>query len=34
MTVGEIITLFNIHKIMSGECEEHRELTIDDVIPF
>ena len=33
-TVGEIITLFNLSKIMNGDCKKMSEITIDDVIPI
>lgn len=32
-TEGEILTLYNIHRIVNGLAKEKREITIDDIIP-
>lgn len=33
-TEGEILTLYNIHRIVNGLAKEKHDTTIDDIIPF
>lgn len=33
-TEGEILTLYNIHRIFNGLAKEKHDTTIDDIIPF
>ncbi len=33
-TEGEILTLYNIHRIVNGLAKEKHYTTIDDIIPF
>ena len=32
-TEGEILTLYNIHRIVNGLAKEKHDTTIDDIIP-
>lgn len=33
-TEGEILTLYNIHRIVNGLAKKKHDTTIDDIIPF
>ena len=33
-TEGEILTLYNIHRIVNGLAKEKHDTSIDDIIPF
>ena len=33
-TEGEILTLYNIHRIVNGLAKGKHDTTIDDIIPF